>query len=71
MYCATNQSPDLKFLGPHNKPYGVCVFCKNYQMIFDTKLVHVTCEVRHIPCACSLCTFILDQPWNPVFPAQQ
>ena len=71
MYCATNQSPELKFLGPHNKPYGVCVFCKNYQMIFDTKLVHVTYSICRIHCGCTLCTSSLGWPWIPCFPAQQ
>ena len=71
MYCATNQFPGLQFLGTHNKPHGVRGLGKHYHIHFDTKLGHGTCEICHIPCDCTLCTSIMDQPWVPGLPAQQ
>ena len=68
IYCATNQFTELQFIGPHNKPYGVRRLCKNYHMHFDPKLGHVKCTICGIPCDCTLCTSIMDQPWVPGFP---
>ena len=59
---ATNQFPELKFLGPHNKPHGVRGLGKNYYKCFDPKLGHGRYAIRPIPCACTSCTSILDQP---------
>ena len=42
IYCATNQFPELKFLGTYKKPHGVCELGKHYHMCFDIKLVHDT-----------------------------
>ena len=46
MYCATNQFPELKFLGTHNKPHGVHGLGKHYHIRFDTKLGHGICAIR-------------------------
>ena len=70
-HCYTNQFTELKFLGPQNKPNGVCGLGMHYHMRFDTKLGHVTYEICQIPCDCTLCTSSLDQTWIPHFPAQQ
>ena len=67
MYCATKQFPELKFLGPQNKPNGVHGLGKNHHMRFDPKLGHGTYAIRFTPCACTSCTSILDQPWVPGF----
>ena len=53
MYCATNQFPELNFLGPHNKPNSVCGLGNNIHMSFDPKLGHVTYAIRCISCACT------------------
>ena len=65
IYYATNQSPSLQFLGPHNKPHGVRGSVKHYHMRFYPKLVHVIYAIHCIHYACTLCTSILDQPWIP------
>ena len=31
---------------------------------FYPKLVHVTCAILLIPCACTQCKFTLDKPWD-------
>ena len=62
MYCATNKFAECKFIGTHIKPHGVNRLDKNYHMHFDPKLGHETCEIHHIPCACTQCTSIIDQP---------
>ena len=71
MYCATNQFPELKLLGPNNKPHGVRGLGKHYHMCFDTKIGHDTCETSCIPFACTLYTYIIDQPRVPGFPSWQ
>ena len=71
MYCATNQFPELQFLGPCNKPNGVHVLGKHYHIRFYPKLGHITCSMRYIPCACTMCTSMIDQPWFPGMPAQK
>ena len=40
-------------------------------MLFHPKLVLGTCEIHCIPCACTSCTYILDQLWIPGFTAYQ
>ena len=69
IYCATNQFPELQFLGPHNKPHGVRGLVKHYQMRFYPKLGHGTCVICSSPLACSICTYMLDQPWVTGMPA--
>ena len=49
MYCSTTHFPELQFFGPHNKPYGVHGLSKNYNIRFDTKLVHGTYSTSCIP----------------------
>ena len=68
MYCATNQFPKIKFLGPYKKPHGVCGLDKHYHTCFDPKPGHDTYEIRRIPCDFTLSTYILDQPFIPGFP---
>ena len=36
-------------------------------IFLNPKLGHGTCEIRLIPCACTLCTYIMYQPWVPGF----
>ena len=71
IYCATNQFHELQFLGPHNKLHGACGLVKQHNMCFDTKLGHVTCAIPHIPCACTSCISIMDQPWVPSITTQK
>ena len=71
IYYATNQFPELQFLGTHSKTHGVRGLGKHYHIRFDPKLVHGTCEICHIPCACIFFTSIMDQTWVPGFPAQK
>ena len=68
MYCETNQFTELKFLGPHNKPHGACGLGKNYHMRFNPKLGHGEYVIHHTPCACTLCTSSIEQPWIKGFP---
>ena len=63
LYFATNQFPELQFLGPHHKPNGVRGLDKNYHMHFGIKIGHDTCEISHIHCAWTSCTYILYQLW--------
>ena len=71
IYCATNQSTELQFLGPYNKPHGICALVKHNHMRFDPKIVHYTCAILSIPCACTSCTSILDQTWVKGLSAHQ
>ena len=71
IYCSTNQFTGLNFLGPHNKPYGVCGLDKHYYIRFDIKLGHGTCAINCMPCACTLCNYILDQQCITGLKAQQ
>ena len=71
IYCATNQFPGFKVLGPHNKLNGARGLGKHYHMRFDTKLGYGTCAISCIPRDCPTCTSILDKPWSPGVPAQQ
>ena len=48
IYGATNQFPEFKFLGPHNKLHSVHGLVNHYHMYFDTKIGHGICEMRHI-----------------------
>ena len=57
IYCATNQFPELKFLGPQKKPHGVSGLGKNYNIRFDTKLGHM----EHVQYAASL-VLVLSEP---------
>ena len=60
IYCATNQFPELKFLGPHNKSHGVLGLGKHYHMSFYPRLGHVTYSIRRISCDFTQCTSIVD-----------
>ena len=64
MYSATTQFSELHLIGPHNKPHGVRGLGKHYHIHFDPKIGHDTCEISHIPSDYSLCTYMLDQPWE-------
>ena len=71
VYCATNQFPEMQFLGTRNKPHGVCRLGKHYHMRFDPKLGHVRCSIHRIPCACHPFTPRLNQPWDLGIPKQK
>ena len=70
MYCATNQFPELNFLGHNIKPHGICGLSQHYHMRFYPRLVHGAYEIRFIPCSFTFCTSIFDQPWSPGLPTQ-
>ena len=61
MYCTKNQFPPSSFCGPHKKTHGERGLGKHYNMRFVTKLGHVPCAIRCIPCVCTKCTPILDE----------
>ena len=61
MYCTKNQFPPSLFCGPHKKTHGERGLGKHYNMRFVTKLGHVPCAIRCIPCVCTKCTPILDE----------
>ena len=44
-HSATNHSPELQFLGTHNKPHCVRGLGKHHHVCFDPKLRHGTCEI--------------------------
>ena len=71
IYCATNQFPGFQFLGTHNKPHGVCGLGKNYHMHFYAKLGNGTFAIPCIPCVCTQCNSIYDQPWVTGMPEQK
>ena len=71
MYCATNQVPELKFLGLHKKTHGASWLGKHYPMPFDPKLGHGIYTISQIPCACTSCTYSLYQPWITGLSEQQ
>ena len=52
-------------MGPNNKSHAVCGIGNHSHMRFDPKLVHGTCLVCLIPCACPPCTSMIGQPWYP------
>ena len=64
MYCTTKQFPLFPFCVPHKKPHGLRWSGKNYHMCFDTKIGHVKCVIRFIPCLCTQCTYKPEKPWN-------
>ena len=63
IYCNTNKFPSLPFCGPHSKPHGTRGMSKHYHLCFDIKLGHGVCAILCIPCACVVCTSMLDKPW--------
>ena len=71
LYCATNQFPELKFLGPHNKPHDVHGLVKHHHTFFDPKIGHGTDPIHRMLCACTLCTSIIEKPWIPGLLAPQ
>ena len=44
---------------------------KYYQLRFDSKVGHVICAIRRIPCACVACTPMIDKPWISVIPSKK
>ena len=71
--CILLQISFLKFpfCGPHIKPHVARGLGKHPHVHFDTKLVHGTCEIRYIPCACMRSTYTLDKPCTPYVPPHQ
>ena len=64
--------PVLTLFGANNKPHGVHVLGKYYDMCFDPKIGDDTCAIGCISFECLQCTSALDLPWNPgVSPHQQ
>ena len=63
IYCNTNQFPELPFCGPHYKPHEKRGLSKHYHLRFDPKIVNGIYAIIRIPCACVVCTSILDKPW--------
>ena len=61
----------FEFCGTHKKPHGARVLCNQYHMRCDTKLGHVTCAIRNIPCECNQFTYIIYKPWYPGVPPHQ
>ena len=62
MYCNKNQFPELSFCGPHSKPHGARDSSKHYHFRFDPKLGIGIYAIRRVPCACVVCTSMLDKP---------
>ena len=60
-YCTKIYFHPLSFCGLHKKTIVERVLGNNYNMHFDTKLGHVTCEIRCILCACTQCIPMLDE----------
>ena len=71
IYFSKNHLHGSKFLGPHNKPNGVHGLDKHYKMSFDTKIGNGTYAIHCIPCDCTPCTSIIDQPYIIVFQSQK
>ena len=63
MYCNTNRLPALTFGVLYPKPLGIRVLSKHYHSRLDQKLGHGICTIFRIPCACFVCTSMIDQPW--------
>ena len=62
MYYYTNQFPELPFCAPHTKPRGARGLSKHYHLRFDPKIGYGVCAIHRIPCACVVCTSMLDKP---------
>ena len=54
--------PALQFCGPNSKTHGARGLIKNYHLRFDPKLGNGVCTIFRIPCACVVCTSMLDKP---------
>ena len=63
MYCNTNQFPASPFCGTNSKPHGSRGIGKHYHLRFDPKLGMGVCAIHRIPCACVVCTSMLDKSW--------
>ena len=63
MYCDTNQLPTLPFCGSYPKSHGARGLGKHYRLRIDPNLGHGICAMFRIPCACVVCTSMLDKPW--------
>ena len=44
---------------------------KNYHLRFDPKLAMGECAIIRIPCACVVCTSMLDKPWISGIPSDK
>ena len=62
MYCDTNQLPTFTFCGSHPKPHRERGLGKNYHLSFDPNICHGICAIHRIPCACVVCTPMLNKP---------
>ena len=71
MYCNANQFPVLPFFGPHYKPHGARGLIKHYHLSFYPKLGNGVCEILRIPCACVVCTSMLDKYWISGLPSDK
>ena len=71
MYYDTNQFPELPFCGSHPKPHGERGSSKHYHLFFDPKLGHGICAICRIPCACVVCTSMLDKPCTSGIPLKK
>ena len=71
IFCDMTQFPSLKFCGPHTKPHILWGLSRHDHMRSDPKLLHGTRAIRHIPCDCATCTYMLDKPWTPGLPPHQ
>ena len=63
IYCDTNQLPTLLFCGTHPKPHISRGQSKHFHLHFFPKIGHGMCAIIRIPCACVLCTSMLERPW--------
>ena len=61
IYCTKTQCNELKFCTPHNKSNVIYRLIKHYKIRFDTNIVHGTCAIHCITCACDKCTYTLDK----------
>ena len=59
MSCNSTQFSELKFCGPHTKPYGVSGLSNNDHFSLDDKLVQGICEIQQIQCAHVACKAML------------
>ena len=62
VFCNKNQFPLFPFCGPQIKLHGEIGLSNHYHVLFDTKIVHSTCAILRIPCACAEFTYIIENP---------
>ena len=56
---------------PYIKPHGARGLSNNYHFLFDPKVGNGVCAIRRIPCACVVCTSMLDKPWVYGIPSDE